>query len=73
MYHRYNVSVAEWYNVCAAEAILDNCFTEFTFYGLLMISLRLHHWKKMGIDGKEGSLPVFDTGILDTFFFFANC
>ena len=42
-----------------------------------MFSLWLHHflklstlWKEMEIVEKEGSLPVYDTHILNTFFFF---
>ena len=34
MHHRYSGSLAGWYSICTAEAILDNCFAELVFCGL---------------------------------------
>ena len=78
MYRRHNSSVTGQFNVCTAEAILDNCFTKLVFYGLpcfpfgCIISniVNIMKKKKMGMPEKEGGFPVLDTDILNTFFFF---
>ena len=80
---RYNVCIVDtmpppphdgWYSISTREAILDNCFTKIVFCGPSCFPKWLHHFltlstarKAIGIAEKEGSLPVYDTDILNTF------
>ena len=79
MYRRYKPPTPDMrYSMSTAETILDICFTELAFCGL-MVSLWMHHffltlltlWKEMEMVKKDGGLFVFDTDIRH--FFFANC
>ena len=63
------------YRVCTVEAILDNCFTVLVFCGPSFFPLAALFFKTVNTMGgmeiieKEGGMPVFDTDIINTFFF----
>ena len=73
MYRRYIGPPDQRCSVCIVEAVLDTCFTEIVFCGL-MFSLWLHLFlthstlERMEIVKKKGGWPVFVTDILNTFF-----
>ena len=67
-----NGSGAGQYSICTIEAILDNCFTRFVFYGFLCFPVSntlTTLWKKMGI-AEDGDFAYFWHRRSRLFFYF---